>query len=167
MHLAQNAQIIPISVPLDITAGAMTGDWVNMTNFNHCTLIYCGDIGFAGEDATLTVLQGTSNSGGGSKALNFTEVYQKQGATAINAVGVFTKITGQTDNTYVDAAGGENEELIVIEIDAAQMDVAGGYTHISMTIADVGINASAKLACVLAILTEPRYGQEVLASAID
>ena len=164
MHLAQNAQIIPITVPFDVGGGPMTGDWVSMEEFNHLSLIYCADIGTNGEDPILTVLQGDSSSGGNSKALNVTEVYQKEGATAINAIAVFTKITGQSDNTITSASGGENEQLVVIEIDGDSLDVANGYDHVSMTIADPG--TAGKLICVLAILTEPRYAQELVASAI-
>lgn len=164
MHLAQNAQIIPITVPFDVGGGNMTGDWVSMEEFNHCTLIYCADIGTATEDPILTILQATDNAAAGSKALNVTEVYRKEGATAISAVAVFTKVTGQTDNTITSGTGGENEELVVIEIDADDLDVAGGFDHVSMTIADPG--TAGKLICVLAILTEPRYAQELVASAI-
>ena len=163
-HLCQNAQIVPITVPFDVGGGAMTGDWVSMENHNHCALIFCADIGLANHDPTLTVLQATANDGTGSKALNFTEVYQKEGATAINAVGTFTKVSGQSDNTYSSATGGENEQLIVIEIDAHNLDVANGFKFVSMTVADVG--SAGKLICVLAILTEPRYGQEVIATAL-
>ena len=108
-QLSQQMQIVPITVPFDVTGGAMTGDWVSMVNYAHCTVVYVADIGAAGQDCVLTLLQATNNAGGSSKALNFTEVYQKQGGTAISAVGQFSKISGQSDNTYVDTDGGENE----------------------------------------------------------
>lgn len=164
-HLVQNAQIIPLAVPIDLNGAGVVAEWVNMENFNHATLIYCADIGTAGEDPVLTVLQATSAAGAGSKALDIAHVYTKRGAPAINVIGVFTKETDPGDNTFEDAAGGENEQLTVIEIDTHTMDVANGFTHLTMTVNDPGI--AGKLACVIAILQESRYGQAVLASAID
>ena len=163
-HLAENAQLVPLQVPVDAGGGDITGDWVNMADFNHLELIYVADIGTTGEDPEITVLQATDNAGAGSKALKFTTIYEKEGATAINAVGKFTKQTQTSANTYKSASGGENEQLIVIPIDAQDLDQDNDFDHVSVTITDPG--AAGKLVTVLALLTEPRYSQEPMPSAI-
>ena len=162
--LVERTQMVIMSVPIDAGAAAVTCDWIDMSLYQHCTVIFAGDIGTAGDDPTLTLLQASDNAGTGSKALTFTRIWEKEGATAINAIGTFTARTQAAANTYVSATGGENEQLIVLEIDSDQLDTANNFNHISMTIADVG--AAGKLICVLAILSEPRFAQAATPTAI-
>jgi hypothetical protein len=50
-------------------------------------------IGTAGDDPTLTILQGTDVAFGTNKALNFTTIYTKQDLTQLSDVGQWTKVT--------------------------------------------------------------------------
>ena len=139
-----------------MASGANTSDWVSLEVYRRCTIIFYSAVGTAADDATVTVLQASTNTGTGSKAVNFTDIYEKEGATALSGVAQFTKQTQTAANTYVSTTGAENEQLIVIEIDATDLDVANSFTHIQANVADVGTNS--QIGCVLYILSEPRYG---------
>lgn len=164
MRISETIQIAPIVIPIDLAAGANTGDWINVSNYQHFGILYLADVGTAGEDPVITVLQATDNAGTGSKALNFTRIATKQGATALSAVGTFTNTTQSSANTYSSATGGENEELYLIEFDAADLDVSGGFDHISVTIADPG--TAGKLGTVIFLGNQARYAQAVTPSAL-
>lgn len=164
-HLAEGQQIVAMQVPVDAGGGAVASDWVNMANFNHLEIVFVADIGTTGEDPVITVLQATDNSGTGSKDLDFNTYYTKEGATAISAIGEFTKTTQTGSNTATSGSGGENEQLVVIPIDAMTLDHDNDFTHVSVTIADPGV--AGKLISLLGILTEPRYPQEPSRTAID
>jgi hypothetical protein len=162
MKLVENAQIAAGFVPVDMSAGANNGDWINLRDWNHLTVIVFKAAGTAGDDPTLTLKQASDNSGTGAKALNFTEIWQKQGT--LTSVGTFTKNTQSAANTYVDTDSAENQGIYVLEIDADMLDVDNGFDHVQISIADVGTNA--QLGSALYILTEPRYAQATPASAL-
>lgn len=160
MRLVENGQIVPVIVPADL-ATAQSGDWVSLENFGHATVVFLKGVGTAGEDPTLTVLQAQDASGTGSKALNFTKIYKKNGATALNAVANFTEVAN-TDNTYGaadDAASAENQVLWALEIDANELDADNGFDHFTVNIGDTGTNT--QLGTVIAVLTEARYPDAV------
>lgn len=162
MKLVEKAQIASGFVPIDMSAAANNGDWMNMRDWNHLTVIVFKSAGTAGDDPTITLKQATDNAGTGAKALNFTEIWQKQGT--LTAVGQFTKKTQSAANTYVDTDSAENQGIYVLEIDADMLDVDGGFNHVQVSIADVGANA--QLGCALYILSEPRFAQATPPSAL-
>ena len=138
-HLVQNAQIISAFVPVDLQDGANDGDWVNMENHNHVAVVFFKAAGTAGDDPTLTITQATDNSGSGEKALNFTRVYTKTGAQT--STTQFTVVDQSAANTYTDATSAEAQAIWVVEIDAQDLDVTNGFTHVQASVADVGTNA--------------------------
>lgn len=164
MKLAENSQIAAGFVPVDMSAAANNGDWINMRDWNHLTVIVYKSAGTAGDDPTITLKQATDNAGTGAKALNFTELWQKQGTLTASAQGTFTKKTQSAANTYVDTDSAENQGIYVLEIDGDMLDVDGNFTHVQVSIADVGINA--QLGCALYILTQPRFAQATPPSAL-
>jgi hypothetical protein len=54
---------------------------------------------------------------------------------------------------------------VAVLIDAADLDVTGGYDCVGVTAADTGA-ARAQLGCMLYILTGPRHASSTLPSAI-
>ncbi len=106
--------IISAFAPVDMQTAANTGDWISMKNWNHVTVVVFTGIGTAGDDATVTVEQATSIAGASNKALNFTTLHAKRGATALSAVGTWTKVTQGAANTYTHADDAENESIWVI-----------------------------------------------------
>jgi len=131
----QNSQIVSGFVPVDMQAGANTGDWVSVENFNHVAIVFFKAAGTAGDDPTITVSQATDAAGTSSKALNFTRIYTKQGT--LSSVANFTLTTQSAANTYTDATSAEVQAIWVVEFDADDLDVSSGFTHVQASVADV------------------------------
>lgn len=166
MKLVEQHQYVVGLVPYDMAGGAGTGDYVSLKNHSHLTIHFIKDAGSAGEDVTLTLYQATAVGGTSAKAATIiTDVYYKRGATALNAVGTFTKTTQTAASTYTDAALGENEAHIVIEIDADELDVDSGFDCVRLDVTDSGSGTGA-YGVVLYELSGTRYQQEAIPSAI-
>jgi len=156
-QLLENAQAISIIEPIDLTAGANSGDWVSMANYHRCLfLIAKGAGGTAGQDPTITLQEATAAAGTGAQNLvKIDSVYSKQAATSLAAVGQFTVVSQTSSATYTDAALAEEAGLIGIEV--LDTDLSDGFDFVTVNIADPGATNS-QLGAVIAILYEPRYG---------
>lgn len=154
--LLENLNFGSLIAPVDLSSGANTGDWINVKNYQEFAIVLFKGAGTAGDDPTLTVLQGTSAAGAGSKALNFTEVYHKQD-TALTSVGTWTKVTQSAGNTYTDATSAEDQAIWVVHFKTSELDAANDFDFVSCSVADVGTNA--QLGCAFIVLGEPRYAQ--------
>jgi len=161
--LFDNAQLVAGFIPTDMQTAANNGDYVTMKNYNKCAIIFYKAIGTAGDDPTITVQQATTVAGGSVKALNFTTIKVKQGAD-LAAVAQFTNTTQVAANTYTDATSAELAAIWVIEFDASELDVAGGFDCLRATVADIGGNP--QLGCLLYILSSPRYADATMVGAI-
>lgn len=157
MRIAEELQVVPAIIPVDLSSGANAGDYISLKNFGHVTIAILTGIGTAGDDPVISINQATDVSGTGAKALQIDEVFHKVGATAINAVGEFTRATQTAADTYDTAGidGAENEMLLLIEIDAADLDVDNNFDCLQLNIADVGTNA--QIGSANYILSCPRY----------
>jgi hypothetical protein len=164
MKLVENAQIAAGFVPVDMQAGANNGDWINLRDWNHLTVVVYKAAGTAGDDPVITLKQATDSSGTGAKALDFTELWKKQGTLTAAAQGTFTKVTQSAANTFTDTDSAENQGIYVLEIDGDMLDVDNAFVYVQISIPDVGNNA--QLGCALYILTEPRYAQATPPSAL-
>lgn len=170
----EKTQICQGFLPVDMSAAANAGDWVSLKNYGRVAIIIHKALGTAGDDPVITVQQATDVSGGGAKALGFTRVDKKQAATNLLAVGQFTTSTSDspaTNDTFNAVAGtwtnsdlAEQAAIIVIDIKAEDLDVAGGFDCVKVSIADIGANA--QLGTALYVLHEPRYASATLPSAI-
>lgn len=162
-RLVENGQLAIGFVPVNIATEANNGDYVSLKLYHHVAIVMIKAAGASGEDPTLTIQQATSVAGGSVKALDFTDIYVKQGAS-LQAIGTFTKTTQAAANTYTSATAGEAQAIWVVEFDTDELDVDNSFDCIRATVADVG--DTEQLATILYILTEPRYAQTTPASAI-
>lgn len=164
----QNHQIVQAIVPVDFATGDNQGDYVNMAKYRRCVFIVSTGIGTAGNDIVIDAAQATDASGTGAKALAaITRIDHKVGATAISAVGTFTTVT-QTAAASYDSVGideAENEALLVIEIDAAALDLANDFTHMRLDVADVGTGAH--LGSGIYIMYDPRFIEDPMPTGVD
>lgn len=162
-------QVVPAIRPVDLSGGTNAGDWVSLKHYKHATIIFHSAIGTAGDDPTVTLLQATAVAGTGSKALNINtkKVFKKQAATNLLSTGQFSDASADvTNNAWTNTDAAEQEALVVIEVDADELDVDNGFDCISISVADVGLNA--QLGAAYYILSEPRYSgtPSVVPSAI-
>ena len=158
----QNNTIEAGFVPVDMSAAANDGDYVSMEQYNRCIIVAFKAAGTAGDDPTITLQQAQDKAGTGAKDLDFTVINEKVGT--LSGVSDWTRVTQAAAASYVNAASAEAQGLFVIEIDADELDGNNGFTHLRARIADVGTNA--QLGCVLYLMTEPRYHDDEIPSAL-
>lgn len=151
LAILEQIQIASGFLPFDIGT-ARTGDAVSLKNYRRLLVVFFKGAGTAGDDPTITLLQGTDVAFATNKALNFTTVYKKQGAD-LEAVGQWTKVTQAAGNTYTDATSAEVSAIWAVEIKAEDLDIANNYDCVRASVGDVGANA--QLGCVLYLLADP------------
>lgn len=155
-RVVEEMQIAAAIVPVDLAGGQNDGDWVSLKNYNHCAVIFIKEPGAVGEGPILTFEQATAVAGTGAKALPIPDgVYVKSGADLF-AIGQFTKVAASTSNTYNLSAAGDNQNLIVVEFNASDLDVEGGFDCLRLKIADTGATAG-QLGAALYLLSGPRH----------
>lgn len=160
-HILEKLDLVSGIVPIDL-GSARTGDTISLKNHQRCAIIFFKAAGSAAEDPTITLEQCTSVAPSNAKALNFTDIWVKQGT--LTSVGTWTKTTQAAGNTYTNGTLSENQALIVIDIKAEDLDVDNNYDCLRVTIADAGsVN---QLGAVLYVLHEPRYVKDGGISAI-
>lgn len=160
--LVETCQIVSAIVPVNLATAANNGDWVSLKNYDRVSIVVFKGAGAAGEDPVITLQQATDVSGTGAKALNFTRVDKKVGTQT--GIGAFTTATQAAAGTHTDTDSAEAEGLFVIEVAAADLDVANGFDCVQVSIPDVG--ATSQIGCALYILRGARYGGAGLPSAI-
>lgn len=162
LRLTDFMQICSGIKPIDFNAAAQAGDWVSMKNYQRMAIVFFGRAGSAGTDVTFTVEQATAVAGTGAKALTFTELFKKEGADLL-AIGEFTKVTQAAANTYTSTNNEQSDQIVVIDIKAEDLDIANDFDCVRLS---VNAGNAAKIVSALYMLWEPRYGKEVLPSAI-
>lgn len=162
-RFCQTHQIVEAFATVDSQAGLTTSDTVYFKLYNHIAFVYHSQPGVAGDDPTITVMQ---TDGTTPKALTFTDIMRKQAVAAnLAAVATFTHTTQVAAGTYTNGTAAESSLIWVVEFDAADLDSDNGYNAMYVTIADTGV-AGAQLHDAFFILSEPRYAQDVLPTAI-
>lgn len=152
MHILDKIDFVSGIVPINL-GSARSSDVMSLKNFHRVAIVFFKAAGSASEDPTLTVLQASSVAPSNAKALNFTEIWTKQGT--LTSVGTWTKTTQAAGNTYTNTTASENEAIWVIDIQTDALDVDGGFDCIQVTIADAG--STNQLGALLFVGHEPRY----------
>lgn len=161
MLLVEQTKIVNGGGPVLLNTAGITGDTVSLKNYNHLTVIVSLAPASGTDTAAITLRQNTNvgNSPANEKALAFSSVW-RNGATGTSDALVKTAVTADSVTTSAAAAN----EMYVIEIDAADLDEAGGFDCVRVNVTDPG--AVSTPASVLYILSEPRYAQATPPSAI-
>lgn len=152
--LVEEMQIVPAFGPVDLAAAASNGDWVSLKNFERCTIVFFKAAGTAGDDPVLTLRQARDVSGLDAKPLPFTRVDYKMGV--LTTIGSYTTARQAAAGTYVDATSAEVAGLFVIEVQAEDLDVNGGFDAVQFLVPDVGTNA--QLGAALYLLRGGKFG---------
>lgn len=175
MHLNasffEQVQVVPAFIAGADQNADLTGDWVSLKNFQRCAIIFHKAAGTAGDDPSIRLQQATDVAGTGAKALTFNNIWHKIGATALSAIGVFTKIkiTTPTDDLDLVSVNGVDlltdvgESLIGVEIKSDELDVTNGFDCLNLLIEGDDV-ANANLCGAYYLLWGPR--QAVPLSAI-
>jgi len=120
-------------VPADLIGSALTGARVGLAKSDKIAIkVACGDS--ATGVLAISFEQHTAASGGSSKALSFDNKYYYKAGAATSFTQVEPTAAASTytlTSTFAAAEG-----IIVFEIFGEDLDVNGGYNHISVNVAD-------------------------------
>ena len=150
--------IVNLIPPVDLQT-AQTGDRVLVENFSWVTIIIHKAAGTAGDDPTVDVQQADAASGGTIKDLDKVDHYYLKSETTLDGDEAWTKETQTAASEIADPGGdgtsAESEQIIVIEIDPASLDIANGFKYVSLNVADTGVNAQLGSALLYGRLAYP------------
>ena len=147
------------AINIQTAAAARSGDWVSLENYASVVIVAHAEVGAAADDVAVTVRQATSNSGGSAKGLTPRRGWRKQGAT-LDVGGAYDHVTPGTFDSVNHAIGmeGENINMVLIEVGADELDVAGGFSFLQV---QTSAGAAAKILTAFYILLGPRYAVAV------
>jgi len=162
-HILEKVQIVSGIVPVNLATGANNGDFVSMKNFGRCAVVLFKGVGGAAESPTLVLEQATVVAGSDAKPLQFTRVDSIASPT-LTSLGVFTTVSQVAANSYSAAALALSQAIVVIDVQAEDLDSDNGFDCLRLTVADVG--TTSQIGGALYLMHEPRYASATLPSAI-
>lgn len=165
------SKVVNVSGPANhASATGFTTDIVNMENYKKCTFILA-----SGASATntpkITVYSGVSDSSS-TTAIPFKYRTQVKASDAVNASGDVPSALTDATTTGFEITTQKTGGVYIIEVDAAGVaagttaGAATNYDHVALTITD-GSASATQYYGIIAVLSEPRYPQAILQTAID
>lgn len=145
--------------PAALATTAGDGDYVSLENFNHITFVITVDNGATVTGGVVTLKQATAVAGTGEKELAFATMFAN---TDVGAGDTLTETT-VTSNTFTTSTTDNKNLMYVIEVDAEDLDVDGGFDCVRIDVASMA-NA---VGSVVYILSEPRYNALSTSAIID
>lgn len=131
--LIERAKVIAAAPPKDYTGAAMTAKYISMKNVDRVSILI--NVGaWAGGTAAVTLAQATDVSATGAKALSFTKQWNDVVADGTLVETAVAANTFNIDSTYAN-------KQIVIEVDAADLDVNNDFDCLTLAIASPGANS--------------------------
>ena len=158
MFLPEKYKIVPIANDLPLTANPTVPDSINMKNYHRATFIIQTHT-LGGGDPTLTVLSGAADA---TKTSTLYFKYAYAGSAALGATADVLAADAKV-NTLVIAHATKDNWMLIVEVDAADMDMANQEEWLTLNFADAG--ATTGNVTIVAIL-EPRYSGASLATAL-
>jgi len=164
---SEKNKVVNVLIPVtDAFAANKTTDVINMENYKRCTFLVVTGASSA-DLGKITVNAGNANNSC-SEAIVFKYRTQVAGTAGI-AGAVGSDIPSALETATISGfamQGAKIGGIYIVEVDAQVVAAAGAdYDHVSLTVTENG--TAGVDACVIAILSEPRYAQDVLATAID
>lgn len=162
--LAENYKIVPVIGDYTDMSGSVTADSINMANYHEATFIL--NFGTLGTASSVLYVYSGATAAATTSALTFNY--------AFGGAAVGTAVAGSTASSDVLAAWGSSAALtithtaydnfmLVVEINAAAMDLANNENWLTLVITDPG-TAVGRVDGV-AIL-KPRYGSNRIATCL-
>jgi hypothetical protein len=155
MNQRDISQYSPAFTPADASAANVVGPWFSLKNFNHIEFILNKAAGASGEPPTYTFEQAQDAAGTGAKALNFPQYSIKNAADLSAVTAGYTNVAVSPVANTITPAAGNTQNLLVVEFDAQNLDVANGFSFARVRIPDVG--ATAQLVSGIVRQSESRY----------
>lgn len=150
----ETAFIAPGNLAGDLNAG-LTGQWKKLGLYGRITaVLVSAAAGRAGGTTTITFEQAQSAAGLNAKALNIKALARCQGAD-ISAAG-YTVDTPPTPSSGIAVSTAGNNQIIwQAEVQAGDLDLANGFTHVRASATLTGGTPAAAAAVLLYIMGNP------------
>lgn len=159
-------KVVNASIPVvHGDSSGSTTDILNMESYNKCTFLIV--MGATSADIPVVTVLSGADSTTCTTAIPFkyrTQINAVPEAAASDLPSALTAATTGGFSITTGSAGG----VYIIEVDAA--DVAAGgtaFNHVALKVTPDGSTHAAHTYGVVAILSEPRYPQAILVTAID
>ena len=153
----ETVKIVYGSEPKNYTGATGHSDYVGLKNYDRCAaIIQTG--AWAGGTAAVTLTQATEVAGSTTKALSFSNQWTYQSTSF--TVDALTKTVVSSDTFNLSTAN----TVHVIEVEAADLDLANNYDCFRVSVASPGANAD--FYGIMLYLYGARYPQATPPSAI-
>jgi|APSaa5957512622_1039677.scaffolds.fasta_scaffold00642_12 hypothetical protein len=151
MKFPEIYKVVPIASDMDVSASATNPcDSINMKNYHHATFLV--NLQTLGGAALYCEVYSGATDGALTSALTFHYAFMGAAALAANADVLAADATSAA---LVIAHATYDNYMLVVEVDASDMDVANGENWLTLSFPDTATGATGNLSAV-AIL-EPRY----------
>ncbi len=151
--LSEKVKIVNMGPPVDVNGAGLDGAYVSLKNYKWATIVI--QLGVTGAAGSITVEEAKAVDGTGAQAIGFN--YRAEETAGEDTLGPLTEATAANGIT----TSANDNIFYVIEISAAEL--SDGYDCIRVRMSDP---AAATLVSMCAILSQPRFSQENLPSAI-
>ena len=165
--LSEKLKIVNVIDPVATACATGTSDIINLENYKKCTFIVATGASVGNSDSDITIYAGNANDSC-SQVITFKYRTQIAAATPDPGSDVSSALTAVTvAATGFAMTASKKGGVYIIEVDAAVVAAAGtNFDHVALHFG-AHTGAGAVVGCVLALLSEPRYPQDILATAID
>lgn len=161
-RFTQSHGIVPVIIPLAANYNTITAaeESIDMAKYNHATFIFLFSADMAGDGGILTMSAGLTN-GAADAAATFTYRY---GTAACLSATADTLTAPVAAATLTMTTANCQSKVLTVEVDTQDLNVSGvQYRYLTPAYDDGG--SGGIFSCV-AILSEPRYEQGVMPTAI-
>jgi len=161
---SEKNKVVNVLDPVATAFASASTDVVNMENYKKLTFIVATGASSANTDSTITILAGNAND-------SCTEPIVFKYRTQIAAVTPNAGSDVQSALTTATIAGfamtaSKKGGIYIIEVDAQVVAAAGtNFDHVCLKLVEA-TGSGAALGCILAVLSDPRYPDSVLQTAI-
>lgn len=148
-RLTDKVKLVTGCAPAALTSTAGDGDYVSLKGYRKCTIVISILNGATVTGGTITLLQATTVAAGSAKALAFSTALRNIDCAASDALAAFTV----SSDTFTTDTTNAKQLMYVIDVDADDLDVAGGFDCLRVDSTGMA-NA---VGCILYVLHPMRY----------
>lgn len=158
LRLIDTKKIVTGLAPVVMATTAGDADYVSLKGFQSCSIILSVKNATTVTGCAVTLKQATAVAGTSEKALAFTKMWANIDAGASDTLAE----TAVTSNTFTTDTTNSKDLLYVMEVDAADLDVANGFDCVRLD----GLLMANAVGSVTYILNGARYESPLAVSAI-
>ena len=146
--------IQPVAVHATTGAGG-NSDWVSLEGYDGVIFAVVVKDGTNPDDTTFNVEEASDNAGTGRKVVKVRTWYRKQVGSGLSSAGAYSSVIGTASQVVVE---GSNENAILVEVTADELDLAGGFKFVSLR--QNGAGSADKTWSAVAYLHGARYATD-------